>query len=62
MHIIVKFIISCHQNDKFDFFFLIGAVILDRFMYRARSNVPGLSFFLYDLLVVTFFWSLATFI
>lgn len=62
MHIIVKFIILYHQNDKFYFFFLIGAVILERFVYRTRSNVLTQSFLLYDLLVVTFFWSLATFI
>lgn len=59
MHIIVKFIISYHQNDVTFFFKLEQS---DRFMYRTRSNVPGLSFLLYDLLVVTFFWSLATFI
>lgn len=55
MHIIVKFIILYHQNDKFYFFFLIGAVILERFVYRTRSNVLTQSFLLYDLLVVTFF-------
>lgn len=63
MHIIVKFIILYHQNDKFYFFFfLIGVIILERFMYRTRSNVLAQSFLLYDLLVLTFFWSLATFI
>lgn len=58
MHIVVKFIISYHQNDKLNFF-LIAAVILERFVYRIRSNVPGCSFLLCYLLVVRFFWSLA---
>lgn len=54
MHTIVKFIISYHQNDKFNFFFLTGAVILKRFLYGTRSNVPGCSFLLCNFLVVTF--------